>query len=463
MEDINLKIPVEFQKIGQYENKDTRFISVKIWLMHLGNNLNGSYFTKESVQKAIPTLSNTPILAYVEKNSDDEDDFSDHRSVIVRDGDDINITYVGKAIGVIPETNNAKFEMRMCEDNIEREFLTCEGLVWTKWDDVNDIFERDSIKSESMELSDKYTGHWNKDNYFEFDSFEFNGACALGKDVSPAMINATIEVQFTTSNIMVEIENKLNEYYSSIKKKNINETEKEDNELEENKNEKTFSTTYKQKQEALNNALPHDVTKDENGNVIAETYYWVSDFDDTYIYVEKSTWSETGGRDEVYGRFSYTFDETEITATISSDFEIMVRVWLTVEEKEKLDTERQQYEVIVAENATIKEQYSNLESVVVELKEYKETKENEIRKEAEDKIFAKFDVELSEIDDYKSLKENSKDYTIKQLEKECFALRGMYCVEKPNAETITFSVKKEKDNQSETPYGGLVEKYRKTN
>ena len=62
------KLPIMFQKLQQYdiENLDTRFLKVKIWIMHLGENYNGSYFDKEVVTDAIPSLANTPILCFIE-------------------------------------------------------------------------------------------------------------------------------------------------------------------------------------------------------------------------------------------------------------------------------------------------------------------------------------------------------------------------------------------------------------
>ena len=53
----NFKIPVEFEKINDLNCGDNRFTRVKIWIMHLGANYNGSYFEKEPVDNAIPTLS----------------------------------------------------------------------------------------------------------------------------------------------------------------------------------------------------------------------------------------------------------------------------------------------------------------------------------------------------------------------------------------------------------------------
>ena len=48
MKKINTKIPnVMFQKIKEYSNeeKDTRYIKAKIWIMHTKQNYNNSYFS----------------------------------------------------------------------------------------------------------------------------------------------------------------------------------------------------------------------------------------------------------------------------------------------------------------------------------------------------------------------------------------------------------------------------------
>jgi hypothetical protein len=212
---VNRKIPVSFQKLEKFEIQadDTRFLPVKIWLMHLGENFNGSYFSKEVVESAIPSLANTPILSYIEDNSDDELDFSDHRQVLVVKNDSFDLKYLGQAIGIIPESNNAQFEDRLCEDNVTRTFLTVEGLIWTKWDEPVDILNRDLFKAQSMELHSDYEGVYNEeDNMFHFSKFKFFGACGLGKDVLPAMINSTIEVNFNLDMFKQEIQDKMEQF-----------------------------------------------------------------------------------------------------------------------------------------------------------------------------------------------------------------------------------------------------------
>lgn len=410
MSNINLHIPVEFQKMDEFKFDDIRFIPVKIWLMHLGENLNGSYFEKEVVESALPSLKNTPILAYIEKNKENEEDFSDHRIVVECKGDDVRLSYKGQAIGVIPETNNAQFEMRMCEDGIEREFLTCEGLVWTKWDDVNDIFQRDLIKAESMELSDNYTGHFNKDGYFVFDLFEFNGACCLGADVQPAMRNATIEVKFAIADIMKDIEEKLTQFNSMnqpSKEVDIQNTEKED-EMLENMDEKL---------EAVEDEV---VVNSDN------------------------------------------VDNSEVDTVENDDEATKIEVSV-VEAVEENAIENQDNTDYCVEYEKIKTDYDALMEEVVALREYKDNREKEIRKEQEDCVFEKFEKKLSDVDEFKALKQNSANYTIDQLKKECYAILGMVNdvvnTEIVDTNTTTkFSVVKEKSK--DLPYGGLLEKYR---
>ena len=246
-EKINTKIPnVMFQKIKEYSNeeKDTRYIKAKIWIMHTKQNYNNSYFSKESIEEAIPSIYNTPILTYIEKNKDGEMDASDHRQVLEKDENgDFQYVCKERCIGVIPESSEIKFEERLCDDGICREYLTCTGLIWTKWNDVNDLFEKQNVKSQSMELDpESLVYHFEQDGYCHIDSFKFFGATVLGKYVEPAMKNSTIEVQFSKADaksIAEEVEariNEFNKYFSKKEEKDSMEDNKEkilDNSVEE--------------------------------------------------------------------------------------------------------------------------------------------------------------------------------------------------------------------------------------
>mgnify|MGYP001262145079 CR=1 FL=1 len=231
---VDTKVPVMFQATDKFENEDSRFLGVKIWLMHTGRNLNGSSFSEESVIKALPSLANTPILAFMEENSDGENDFSDHRTEVHVENGEFKEKYVGQAIGVIPETNNAQFEYRVGDDGIQRQYLTVEGLVWAKWEDPIEILRNFNVVGQSMELHNEYKGKYDEDGVFHFEEFKFFGACALGKDTMPAMKNATIEIDFSETHQQT-IKQKLEEFYThfSTDSKDSEEEESVEKQVEE--------------------------------------------------------------------------------------------------------------------------------------------------------------------------------------------------------------------------------------
>ena len=204
-------IKVLFQRLNN--SSDKRFTCVKLWFMHLEDNFNGSYFTKDVVEKAIPSLSNIPILGFIRDTGDGSQDFTGHEEeLVVKDGD-TEIIYRGSAYGVIPETNNAKFEKRLCDDGIEREFLTVEGVMWNKFASAKDILVGNGIRPHSMEIAENYSGSFRSDGFYEFSNFQFEGACILGVDIEPAMINSTIEVQTAfTKSITAQVSDLLNQY-----------------------------------------------------------------------------------------------------------------------------------------------------------------------------------------------------------------------------------------------------------
>jgi hypothetical protein len=185
--------------------------------MHLGTNLNNSAFEKSVVDKAIPTLQYIPIMGFIEMNDDNEKDFSDHRYIITKDEKGVRRKYMGTPYGVIKSSddNNAHYEERLCEDGETRTFLVTEGVIWNVLEDGAEIFQRDLVKSQSMELYEQsIDGYEDDDGIFHFTDFSFRAACVLGDDVTPAMTGSTIEVQFTLSDFVKDIQSELNDKYS---------------------------------------------------------------------------------------------------------------------------------------------------------------------------------------------------------------------------------------------------------
>lgn len=223
IKDTLCKIPVIFEEIGEVVNDDERFIKVKIWLMHLGKNQNGSVFEKDVVDEALPSLAYIPIVGFIKENKLTGDkDFLGHKYVIVKDDKGVRQKYIGSAYGVIlsNEDNNAHYEDRVCDDGETREFLVVDGVMWKMFEDSTEIMEENSVKSQSMELlntPDAIEGYEDDNGDFHFTKFTFRAACILGEDVDPAMMNSTVEVQFTLGDMVNDIVSELNnEMFSKI-------------------------------------------------------------------------------------------------------------------------------------------------------------------------------------------------------------------------------------------------------
>lgn len=231
------RLPVTFSKSGEVVSKDTRFINVVIDVLHTGENLNGSIFDKESVNKAADSIKNRPILGYIEKNQAGDIDFKGHEHELVIEDDDIKYVYAGSAYGVIPESCNPRWIVKDDGKGVQREYFRVDGLLWTKFDDSCDIFERDVAKNQSMEICN-IDGYVDKNGYFVVTSFDFDGCCILSTTnpkIQPAMTGSEIVANFTADTISNQIKEKLDEYAilksvsQSSNEAEINYTKGEDN------------------------------------------------------------------------------------------------------------------------------------------------------------------------------------------------------------------------------------------
>lgn len=113
----------------------------------------------------------------------------------------------------------------------------------------------------------------------------------------------------------------------------------------------TFSSTYGEKREAISKALPHIHETDDDGGTVHDVCFWICDFDETYVFVERHEYKREFGYTETKGRFAYTFNDTDKTADITGDFEKMFVKWLTEDELDQLEAQRAQYEELVAYKA----------------------------------------------------------------------------------------------------------------
>ena len=433
-------VPVMFQKLDEMDTSDGRFTKVRIWMMHLGENYNGSIFEEDVVTTAIPSLEYIPIVGFIEKNSLKEDDFSDHRYIIVRKDGDKERKYAGTAYGVIlsSEDNNAHYEDRLCDDGETRKFLVVDGVMWNMFEKSSEIINRDMIKSHSMELHpDTAKGYEDENNIFHFTEFSFRAACILGNDQESGMHNSTIEVQFTMSDfvksVQSELSNKLKTYTDFVKS-NSNEG---GTQMEKPEGTNTdFSLTAMQQFGEIDSILSaHEQYRDRWGDLRirysavdiqgdeiicidrAENYNYfglkftmdgdkpVIDFaTKTRKKIEYADFIE--GTQVIEGAFSFAKELDEFCKVADSKIETVSS------EKETAETN---YSAIKTDYDEIKPKYDDF----VKDAENREKKETEQKK---DECFKKFDDHLAEIAEYTTLKDDKENLTVDQIEAKCAIL-----------------------------------------
>lgn len=236
---MNQRYPVSFIKKGEYESSDFRFIDVSIDVMHTGANLNKTSFTKDAINKAVPTIRNTPILGYVVDELDEEDkDFKGHEHELRITNKDVKYVYAGQAYGVIPESCNPRWIVKDDGTGIEREYLRVDGLIWTKFSDPVDIFTRDGTKNHSVELTDMACGPADKNGNVPVGSFKFDGCCILSTtdpSIKPAMTGSCVTTNFSVEDITAQIRDRLYEYQAIQQ----NYTAQNDNPSDEEKGDTT--------------------------------------------------------------------------------------------------------------------------------------------------------------------------------------------------------------------------------
>ena len=506
-----LSFPVTFEKIKDFESSDDRFTKVKVWLMHLGKNLNNSSFSKSVVDEAIPTLQYIPIMGFIELNEDDEKDFSDHRYIITKDDKGVRRKYMGTPYGVIKsfDDNNAHYEERLCEDGQVREFLVTEGIIWNVLEDGAEIFNRDLIKSQSMELHENSIDGYEDDNgIFHFTKFSFRAACVLGDDVTPAMTGSTIEVQFTLNDFVKNIQNELNDKYSAFTKlvnDNISVEQTEDVAFTKTVNDKTnggveimentdFAQTLLSLFEDISAQVRQHEVFTDNWGYECSRYYAVDIQENEVIVVDaKNNYNYFGLSFTVNGdkaeidfesaqRKKLCYADYEDGSSIDGAFdfgkhieEIQSAAFEKVEEanskisefEEKVsEFEEKISEVENAKNA-IEENYTQIKAEFDEMKpkydDYVASEtarieaELDAQKEAE---FAKYEAVLAEEAGFAELKEKKSEMTIKEIESECAIMYARKNLAQSNFSnsnngvmTATLVDEHARDGYVETKYG----------
>ena len=454
MKDKNISLPISFSINNEISDGNNRFVNVTIDVLHTGLNYNGSIFSKEVVDENIDTIKNTPILGFICKDSFDGKDFKGHEYIIKRtDKNGVTREYIGSAYGVIPESCNPRWITKVTDTGVEREFLQVDGILWSKFKDATDIMLEDVEKPESMELYPyDIDGYENEDGDFVFTKFSFDGCCILGTTVEPAMENAKIEVQFTMSDFVKNIQSELNDKFTAFTKM-VNEKINGGVGIMENTD---FTQTLLSQFEDISAIVREYEKFTDRWGYECSRYYAVDVQENEVIVVDSKnnynyfglSFTMNGDKAEIdfetAKRKKLRYEDYEEGSSIEGAFdfgkhiaEIDDTAFAKVEEANAKVSEAEgkvfECEAKVSEFETakneIEENYNQIKAefeemkpkyeVYVEAEQARIAAELDAQKEAE---FAKYETVLADSTEFAALKEKKSEMTVKEIESECAIL-----------------------------------------
>jgi len=154
---------------------------------YTGKNRNGSFISKEALERGLKTIANCPIVCNYDR---DEDEFGGHDMELVHESDGgLRLVNLTQPIGVIPESAKQWFSNYTDENGVEHEYLYTEVLLWKRQEAYRKIKE-DGITSESMEIT--VNAGKRVDGIYHIEDFEFTAFALIG--VEPCYESSALEV-----------------------------------------------------------------------------------------------------------------------------------------------------------------------------------------------------------------------------------------------------------------------------
>ena len=251
-------VQVEGRMTFEQDETTEGLTAVTLQACHTERNLNSSSISFDTMQnKMLPTFKNRPILGYIH-DVNGEPQFYGHNMHIDEETDEL--IYDEVAVGIIPETNNARLEYNSKEDRYN---VIVDGYIFDDYTKATQILEREQECSVSVEIAVKTMSYDVKSKVLNIEDGYFSGVTILGMDengntVKPGMAGSNIRLKdFAESNNsifsdmtdeehskLIDTLEKLNETLSSISNFNINNDanastkdygKEENNNVEDNK------------------------------------------------------------------------------------------------------------------------------------------------------------------------------------------------------------------------------------
>ena len=497
------------------------FAQGRLKVMYTGANQNGSEFSREVVEAALPSLANVPIVANYRI---EENEIGSHDVEIVREGDgSLRFRNLTEPCGVVPESASAYFSAEKDDNGNEHEYLCIEPVILWKRQEVYRHITEDlgGHVDHSMEISIS-SYHKDKDSdLLKVDSFEFDALCLL-ESAKPCFEGSALDV-FSAEEFKSRMEQMMAELRETFTQVNPpkaeidihTQTNTEGGRVLDEKlalleeygltsdaldfSLDDFSVEeLREKFDAMKGAdaepevEPEAVATFELAcnlrKVLADIFmektvmrpwgedhmYWFEDYDqDAGI-----AYAEDTRNGNVYG-FPFTMDGDNAVVDFNAG-KRMKHAFVEFDEGQQAEADEtpmpgrfeeieakyaendkawsEKYEALEKEFNALKESTADIE----ELRAFKADAEKATAEAERNEVFEQFsDLEGNEA--FEALKEGCSEYSVQELTKECYAIRGMLAAApakfaaKEKAPKTMIVRSDEADEKK--PYGGLFDEF----
>ena len=178
------------------------FSKVKIYVLYEGLNRNGSYLSRNAIEKAIPTLYNIPIVG---EYLVEEQNFGGHGAKVMKNEQgEYQMVLSTRPYGVVPESANIYWETVKEEDGSQRDYLVVDGaFLWSgRYPELQTIYDEGHYnQSMEIEMINANYSLVEGQEVLDVKDFIFTAFCLLGIDKDSDMFGH-VEPAFESSKVI---------------------------------------------------------------------------------------------------------------------------------------------------------------------------------------------------------------------------------------------------------------------
>lgn len=198
MEKVNIKCDFSTSAISDIRDINSSFARARLKVMYLGANRNRTFFSRDAVQRALPSLRNVPVVC---NWNYEEGTIGGHDMDVVTDSEGrMRLMNMTDPCGVVPDHAKFSFVTEVDESGVGHEYLVVDDIIlWKRQDVFNHIRnDLDGKVDHSMEVNIFDKGV-NPEGLIDISNFEFTALCLLERD-APCFEGSELELYSANNN-----------------------------------------------------------------------------------------------------------------------------------------------------------------------------------------------------------------------------------------------------------------------